>query len=116
MNLLYSTTAPLAVFAVSVFYLVSVIHIVSILVVVMVITIVSNLTMITTWPSQSPLTTIYPMCVAPTNMTGATQVLAYLYIYPMCVDLPEEEEQQPPAEPPPVVEKVPDDHDYDYCH
>lgn len=55
MNLLYSTTAPLAVFAVSVFYL----------------------------------------------------VLAYLYIYPMCVDLPEEEEQQPPAEPPPVVEKIP---------
>ena len=62
MNLLYSTTAPLAVFAVSVFYLVSVIHIVFILVVVMVITIVSNLTMITTWASQSPLTTIYPMC------------------------------------------------------
>ena len=48
-------------------------------------------------------------------MTAATQVLAYLYIYPMCVDLPEEEEQQPPAEPPPVVEKVPDDHDNDYC-
>ena len=55
--------------------------------------------------------------MAPTKMTAATQVLAYLYIYPMCVDLPEEEEQQPPAEPPPVVEKVPDDldHDNDYC-
>ena len=60
---------------------------------------------------------IYPMCVylALTNMTAATQVLAYLYIYPMCVDLPEEEEQQPPAEPPPVVEKVPNKHNYDYC-
>ena len=40
------------------------------------------------------------------------KVLAYLYIYPMCVDLPEEEEQQPPAEPPPVVEKVHNHNDH----
>ena len=47
---------------------------------------------------QSPKNTIFfPL---------PNQVLAYLYIYPMCVDLPEEKEQQPPPEPPPVVEKV----------